>query len=352
MRILQRAAMRICGDSNDKQAKSSAAVWFYRIAVTLPYIILLGLVVILCRELQRRPKEASVGTELRTDHTVAEESVMIPSEHDGEPVEIPATVVWPQGVAHPPLVLLCHGFTGDRSGDGHFGAVAQQLACRGIASIAVDFAGNGESTESFDHYTLATMEADLQAALRYMESSHQIDRNKLGMVGHSMGGRVVSLNLWDTVRAVALWSPANNDGLDGLEFLARTPEERSTLQQTAQKQGVVEVPQWQVSVSSQFVNQMASSVPNERLAKFEGRLLVAFAAGDTEILSEETIWETLQAAKQADRDFVNLYGLFEDATHNYTALSQQEAEDARIRQRIETETVRFLSKVLLEDLRG
>ena len=332
-----------------KKQKSTAAVWLYRIAVALPYIILLGLVVILCRELQYRPKVVPTAAELRADHAVEEEFVQIPSEHEGVPVEIPATVVWPQDVSHPPLVLLCHGFTGNRTGDGHFEAVAQQLAARGIASIAVDFAGNGESTESFDHYTLTTMEADLQAALCYMEASHQIDRNKLGMVGHSMGGRVVSLNLWDTVQAAALWSPANNNGLDGLEFLARTPEERSTLQQTAQKQGTVELPQWQVRVSSQFMNQMALSVPNERLAKFEGRLLVAFAAGDAEILSEETIRETLQAAKQADRDFVNLYGLFEDATHNYTALSQQESEDVRIRQRIETETVRFLSDVLLEE---
>lgn len=163
-----------------------------------------------------------------------------------------------------------------------------------------------------------------------------------------MGGRVVSLNLWDTVQAAALWSPANNDGLDGLEFLARTPEERSALQQTAQEQGTVELPQWQVSVSGRFMDQMALSNPNEQLAKFEGRLLVAFAAGDAEILSEETIRETLLAAKQADKDFVNLYGLFEDATHNYTALSQQEQEDTRIRQRIETETVRFLSEALLE----
>ena len=331
-----------------KTQKSRTAAWLYRVAVVLPYIILLGLVVILCRELQRRPKATAAGAAYRTDHAVAEESVMIPAEHEGMPVEVPATVVWPQDVSHPPLVLLCHGFTGNRAGDGHFGTVAQQLAARGIASIAVDFAGNGESSDSFDHYTLTTMEADLKAALAYMESAHQVDSNNLGMVGHSMGGRVVSLNLWDTVQAAALWSPANNDGLDGLEFLARTPEERSALQQTAQEQGTVELPQWQVSVSGRFMDQMALSNPNEQLAKFEGRLLVAFAAGDAEILSEETIRETLLAAKQADKDFVNLYGLFEDATHNYTALSRQEQEDTRIRQRIETETVRFLSEALLE----
>ena len=60
-----------------------------------------------------------------------------------------------------PLVVLCHGFTGNRQGDGHFAPLADDLAAQGIATVRLDFAGCGDSTEPYTAYTLANMAADV-----------------------------------------------------------------------------------------------------------------------------------------------------------------------------------------------
>lgn len=87
-----------------------------------------------------------------------------------------------------PLVVLCHGFTGSRGGDGHFGPLAARLAHAGIASIAMDFPGCGESEEPFTAYTLTNIRADMTAAIAYMGVTYGADTTRLGLVGHSMGG--------------------------------------------------------------------------------------------------------------------------------------------------------------------
>ena len=51
---------------------------------------------------------------------------------------IPATIQLPAKSARGeelPLVVLCHGFTGNRQGDGHFAPLAEDLAAHGIATV-------------------------------------------------------------------------------------------------------------------------------------------------------------------------------------------------------------------------
>ena len=77
---------------------------------------------------------------------------------------IPATIQLPAKSARGeelPLVVLCHGFTGNRQGDGHFAPLAEDLATHGIATVRLDFAGCGDSTEPYANYTLANMAADV-----------------------------------------------------------------------------------------------------------------------------------------------------------------------------------------------
>lgn len=243
------------------------------------------------------------------------------------------------------LVVMCHGFTGDRSGDGHFGPLARQLAQNGIASIALDFSGNGKSGEEFTEYTLEHMAQDVQTAIRYMDAHFQTG-GKLGMLGHSMGGRLVTLMLDETVDAAALWSPANQDGLESLEFISHDTEALEELQRQVQSEGSAELPGWNVSIGADFVDQMLRQDPLEILTAYQGALLIAFTAGDTELLSQQTIDETLLAAARRGENFVNLYGQFVDATHNYTAVSGDPEDDRAVRERIEEQTAAFFIRAL------
>lgn len=107
---------------------------------------------------------------------------------------IPATIQLPAKSARGeelPLVVLCHGFTGNRQGDGHFAPLAEDLAAHGIATVRLDFAGCGDSTEPYANYMLANMAADVDSVIGYMQATY--GTGKTALVGHSMGGRLASL---------------------------------------------------------------------------------------------------------------------------------------------------------------
>lgn len=271
----------------------------------------------------------------------------VPSERG---TEIPATITVPDNITpetEMPLVVMCHGFTGNRDGDGHFQPLADTLAKSGIASIRIDFPGNGDSTEEFTAYTLDNMYDDIESAISYMRGSYTI--GKIGLVGHSMGGRVVSLHLSDAISAAALWSPANGNGLDGLEFISDTAEGREQMRADAAETGEYAISGWNVTISSDFIEQMDRSHPADNIRDYTGALLVAFAGGDLDLLSQTTIDDTLQAANDRELDFVDLSDQFADATHNYTAQSEDEAETAEISALLENSTAEFLIDALLPD---
>lgn len=254
--------------------------------------------------------------------------------------------------AEVPLVVMCHGFTGDRDGDGHFQPMADALAQQGIASIRVDFAGNGESEEPFTAYTLESIYDDIESAITYMRGQYTI--GQIGLVGHSMGGRAVSLHLSDAIAAAALWSPANGNGLDGVEFLDHTPEGREQMRQDALSAGSYTLSGWStpsspdsVTISSEFLEQMDVSHPADHIRDYKGALLIAFNGGDQELLSQTTIDDTLQAAKDRGLPFTDLSDQFGNANHNYQSLAGDEEETKAISESIESQTVDFLVQALL-----
>ena len=155
--------------------------------------------------------------------------------YESRGVQVPATLVTPDGLDSYPVVVLAHGHGGSREENVGFGAIADALAAQGIASIRMDFPGCGESTESFQNNTLTNMKADVLAALDYVQTNLNV--TKVGLFGYSMGGRIVlELVAEGTVPdAVALLAPAaDNTDLKGL-FGAE--EGFAALRETAEKDG-------------------------------------------------------------------------------------------------------------------
>lgn len=284
------------------------------------------------------------GTNLHATVTVPDTLTAAAGEATPAPEAAPAAAT--------PLVVMCHGFTGNRDGDGHFQPLADTLAQHGIASIRVDFAGNGESEEPFTAYTLESIYDDIESAITYMRGQYTI--GQIGLVGHSMGGRAVSLHLSDAIAAAALWSPANGNGLDGVEFLDHTPEGREQMRQDALSAGSYTLSGWStpsspdsVTISSEFLEQMDVSHPADHIRDYKGALLIAFNGGDQELLSQTTIDDTLQAAKDRGLPFTDLSDQFGNANHNYQSLAGDEAETKAISESIESQTVDFLVQALL-----
>ena len=117
---------------------------------------------------------------------VAESQVI---SYESRGVQVPATLVTPDGAEEYPIVVLCHGHGGSREENVGFAAVADALAAQGVASIRMDFPGCGESSESFQLNTLTNMETDVLAAIEYAQANLSV--TKVGLFGYSMGGRIV-----------------------------------------------------------------------------------------------------------------------------------------------------------------
>lgn len=258
---------------------------------------------------------------------------------------IPATIQLPAKSARGeelPLVVLCHGFTGNRQGDGHFAPLAEDLAAHGIATVRLDFAGCGDSTEPYANYTLANMAADVDSVIGYMQATY--GTGKTALVGHSMGGRLASLypQLGQyPVTVLALWSPANGAGLQGLEFLS-IDNFAAVEELAARADAEGSVAAWGVELSAAYIDGMRDSDPNVTLQESGLPVLLTYS-GNERILSDTTQTET-KAAVESLPDGQVVLDPFVNGDHNYT--SEDPATNTQLDADLRQVTVDFLTSHL------
>ena len=139
---------------------------------------------------------------------------------NGGEYEIPATVCLPKGDGPFPAVVMLHG-TGsnrDEAGNGYLYAAPVLAEKYGIATIRIDFPGNGDSTADYMLYTFTSAVSDAAAAADYMASLDQIDGDKIGVMGWSQGGTDALLACaWrpDIFKSIVTWAGAPDMMLDG-----------------------------------------------------------------------------------------------------------------------------------------
>jgi fermentation-respiration switch protein FrsA (DUF1100 family) len=84
-------------------------------------------------------------------------------------------------------IILCHGFGGTRE---EMLPEATILARHGYSSLLFDFRGHGESKGN--QVTLGHDEVqDVQGGVVYLLTRSEVDPNRIGILGHSMGGATV-----------------------------------------------------------------------------------------------------------------------------------------------------------------
>ncbi|KIL37207.1 hypothetical protein SD71_00235 [Cohnella kolymensis] len=111
-----------------------------------------------------------------------------------------------------PAVILFHGFTGSKTGAQFvFVELCRRLEKKGIASVRFDFSGSGESDGDFMGTTLTSQLSDASNILDYVRSLDFVDKEKVMILGMSLGGVIASLlaaDRKDEIHALCLWCPA------------------------------------------------------------------------------------------------------------------------------------------------
>ena len=87
-------------------------------------------------------------------------TIWVPSKRG---IDIPADIYEAKGKCG--LALLAHSFRSDRKEDGRYVKIGETLSENGILCLAMDFAGNGESKQPFEKYSLTSALADLEDCL-------------------------------------------------------------------------------------------------------------------------------------------------------------------------------------------
>jgi len=118
------------------------------------------------------------------------ETVVTVTSADG--TAVPATLCVPVKVAEGgcPGVVMLHG-TGsarDEAGNGYKTAAPILAAQYGVATIRIDFRGNGDSKAQYTDYTFKTAVEDAVAAAKYIGALSTVNADKLGVMGWSQGG--------------------------------------------------------------------------------------------------------------------------------------------------------------------
>ena len=132
--------------------------------------------------------------------------------------QIPATVCMPTAEGSYPAVVMLHG-TGsnrDEAGGGYAYAAPVLAEKYGVATIRIDFMGNGDSTADYTGYTFASAVADAVAAAEYIAAQENIDGEHIGVMGWSQGGTDALLSAGqhpEIFKSVVTWAGAPDLGL-------------------------------------------------------------------------------------------------------------------------------------------
>ena len=140
-----------------------------------------------------------------------------------------------------PFVIMLHGHGGNHNEFGGYDPISDGLAENGYVVATLDFSGCGASTESFKLNTMTNMKSDIKDVVSYVSDNYNIDSERIGAFGYSMGGRLI-LELisegYDVFSAVELVAPAED--LEDLKGLFGGHDNWEVLRAEAEENGYVD----------------------------------------------------------------------------------------------------------------
>ncbi len=214
-----------------------------------------------------------------------------------------------------PGVVMCHGFTGHRI-EAHFLFVkAARAFCEaGLNVLRFDFRGSGESDGLFREMTIDGEIADALVALEALRSEPTVLRDRVGLLGLSLGGLVASCasGRAGDVRALALWSAVAD-----LEAIARSRWEVPADVDSISPDFVREIGPHEIGAG--FARDSLRIKPLEEVAGHSGPVLIVHGTNDQSVPLDDAhrYMEAIPSGQATLR-------VIEDADHTYSTVALEE----------------------------
>jgi len=119
-------------------------------------------------------------------------------ENTKDKIVLAGTLTLPEKSGKFPAVILISG-SGPQNRDeellGHkpFLVLSDYLTTNGIAVLRFDDRGTAKSTGDFKNATTFDFATDVEYAIKYLQTRKEINKNSIGLIGHSEGGIIASI---------------------------------------------------------------------------------------------------------------------------------------------------------------
>ncbi len=117
-----------------------------------------------------------------------------------------------------PVIIFLHGWATGKYGNPQFTFVraAREFSKKDFIVLRFDFHGVGDSEGNLDNYNQKTSLEDLDAAIQFVQTLKNVDKEKIGVLGWSMGGSTAIIGAMRNkkIKCVVSWAaPADEKDL-------------------------------------------------------------------------------------------------------------------------------------------
>jgi len=176
-------------------------------------------------------------------------------------------------------VLLFHGMASDRDDAGDLlKQLAHRLAARGIASLRINFRGEGDKARTRLESTFTTRLEDAAAARAWVGRQAGVDAARIGALGFSLGAPtavVTAARDATAFRSIAVWSSPSGDLFAGWET--------NPVAQRALREGEAteDIPGWKrLTTKRAFYESFRGHDFDRALAQYRGAFLTVRGSED------------------------------------------------------------------------